>query len=561
MDLRGPRRCRPQRLRPRVGKRRLAATGTAQARVAAARRHHPDSPETQDLAAQFKADRLAEHKRRRLMSWEKHTRPWGGQPILAVAAGLDLLAVAVQDRATGCGASCSLRGPLSELDKSDRVRAVYRRPGRCAAATQRRQHGAVATLNAYRSCQGVGLRGAASREDDGRRRNSDQSEEVANIEIPHRRTVVWGRATSRDALKERGVHLPGNRVSATDTVIVDMAVRAWLIALADDDAEEFPYPPARAVGAGPCAATPTTSWPVPDVSRAPRRPELLEDPTEFCAGYSRHRYLMPVTITSRTGGPNVLVVAANPSCPDDGATKFEQRVAAMAQALPNLITRRTGGVPDLARLDEALVGPRRHDVVEGALARADIIVLAHGRPPSGPRSKQAHLREREWLYARVSQLQRDAEVGGLGSHCLAFGRRVSTLHAPLSSTTIASNCLAPARPCVMDAETFTTLLLPSTGSTPLSTTKSVRAVPLLLLCSTNACSWSCDVFRRALLLTSAYMPLASPARSAFRYVDKAFLAALSSILIPEKHPLSRAKPATAITRVVLPWALSPSRTT
>jgi len=37
------------------------AERTAQAKVAAATRHHPDSPNTQELAAQFKADRLAEH--------------------------------------------------------------------------------------------------------------------------------------------------------------------------------------------------------------------------------------------------------------------------------------------------------------------------------------------------------------------------------------------------------------------------------------------------------------------------------------------------------------------
>ena len=34
---------------------------TARARVAAAKRHHPDSPKTAQLTAEFKADRLALH--------------------------------------------------------------------------------------------------------------------------------------------------------------------------------------------------------------------------------------------------------------------------------------------------------------------------------------------------------------------------------------------------------------------------------------------------------------------------------------------------------------------
>lgn len=37
---------------------------SARARVAALRRHHPNDPETDQCAAQFKADRLAEHIRR-----------------------------------------------------------------------------------------------------------------------------------------------------------------------------------------------------------------------------------------------------------------------------------------------------------------------------------------------------------------------------------------------------------------------------------------------------------------------------------------------------------------
>ncbi len=37
---------------------------SARARVAAAKRHHPNDPKTDQLAAEFKADRLAEHIRR-----------------------------------------------------------------------------------------------------------------------------------------------------------------------------------------------------------------------------------------------------------------------------------------------------------------------------------------------------------------------------------------------------------------------------------------------------------------------------------------------------------------
>ncbi len=37
---------------------------SARARVAAAKRHHPDSPKTAQLTAEFKADRLALHIRR-----------------------------------------------------------------------------------------------------------------------------------------------------------------------------------------------------------------------------------------------------------------------------------------------------------------------------------------------------------------------------------------------------------------------------------------------------------------------------------------------------------------
>lgn len=37
---------------------------TTRARVAAAKRHHPDDPATTELAAEFKADRLALHIQR-----------------------------------------------------------------------------------------------------------------------------------------------------------------------------------------------------------------------------------------------------------------------------------------------------------------------------------------------------------------------------------------------------------------------------------------------------------------------------------------------------------------
>ncbi len=37
---------------------------SARARVAALKRHRPDDPKTVELAAQFKADRLAEHIQR-----------------------------------------------------------------------------------------------------------------------------------------------------------------------------------------------------------------------------------------------------------------------------------------------------------------------------------------------------------------------------------------------------------------------------------------------------------------------------------------------------------------
>ena len=37
---------------------------SARARVAAAKRHHPNSPKTDQLAAEFKADRAAEYIRR-----------------------------------------------------------------------------------------------------------------------------------------------------------------------------------------------------------------------------------------------------------------------------------------------------------------------------------------------------------------------------------------------------------------------------------------------------------------------------------------------------------------
>lgn len=37
---------------------------TARARVAAAKRHHPNDPKTAQLMASFKADRLAQHIRR-----------------------------------------------------------------------------------------------------------------------------------------------------------------------------------------------------------------------------------------------------------------------------------------------------------------------------------------------------------------------------------------------------------------------------------------------------------------------------------------------------------------
>lgn len=69
--------------------------------------------------------------------------------------------------------------------------------------------GAIATLNAYRSCQGVSLRVSASREDDGRGRSSDQSEEVANM--ARGSGFAAGREPSRD---ESGHSLPSDRSMA-----------------------------------------------------------------------------------------------------------------------------------------------------------------------------------------------------------------------------------------------------------------------------------------------------------------------------------------------------------
>lgn len=238
---------------------------------------------------------------------------------------------------------------------------------------------------------------------------------------PHTLAVEWGTRTSRRELRSRGTGLPGWPVRAVARLDPDPEALAVLAAHAAAPADQVAR--SRSLSRSPAPTDPGPPA-LADLPGAPRRlgrpadwtdhgPPRTPCPPASPALASRHRYVMPVCFAAAAGGPNLLVIAANPSCPDDEGT-FVRQVRNLAEAwgaascgVVNLVTRRTLSVPLLAHVaPDDLVGPRQRPTLHRALRQADVVVLAHGGTPAPARSAAAlaHAAERDHLYARLHEL-------------------------------------------------------------------------------------------------------------------------------------------------------------
>lgn len=218
---------------------------------------------------------------------------------------------------------------------------------------------------------------------------------------PHIREVRWHGRRRRDDLKAAGVGIPGIAVTAIGPLEVPDDVRQRLITVPPTRtghptrARRRPMPAPVADGGRqgldlvaviPRRVGLPVSWrdPVPE-------PEVpCDHPGRRCERHTRHRYWLEVPLRRRDdAGPNVLVVGANPTCPDEAAagnTTFA-RVRALGEELGaatlgmvNLATRRTHDVATLAQLPPSeRVGPRQEAMLRAAFGQADLVVLAPGK--------------------------------------------------------------------------------------------------------------------------------------------------------------------------------------
>jgi len=162
-------------------------------------------------------------------------------------------------------------------------------------------------------------------------------------EQPHSRRVVWQDEVVRDDLRRAGIELPK----------LGAAYAFGRVRQRDQDAPQAPPvqqpPPLRSRTRRPPSprtrtGTVTGRWADPDIESEPWEP----CPVGRCDAHTTHRYLLEVPLlTSAAGGPHVLVVGANPSCPDEQWSSnflaqlrpLAGHLGAASMGIVNLITR------------------------------------------------------------------------------------------------------------------------------------------------------------------------------------------------------------------------------
>jgi len=214
---------------------------------------------------------------------------------------------------------------------------------------------------------------------------------------PHQRRVGWQDRLNRLDLEGQGIRFPtrevvalarlvGGRVRSTPALPARPVRSPWakVARAAPPDAGTRPPLDPRTV---PHRQRGPRTWTDEEHAVAPR----MTCPTGTCCDHTEHRYLLDVPLPKPIGGgPHVLVVGTNPSCPDDLSARFLGSVRDLADDLGaascgivNLLSRRTRSVALLKQQLEAdpdldLVGGRQRQVLEAAVHRVDLVVLAHG---------------------------------------------------------------------------------------------------------------------------------------------------------------------------------------
>lgn len=228
-------------------------------------------------------------------------------------------------------------------------------------------------------------------------------------EHPHVVDVEWLGRRPRAAVVAAGVVIPGIAVTAIGPLHLPAETRAELASAPLRDPHvaprvarpraagrhapaPAPAPPSegRECGADVLASLPRrSSGPVSWRDPVPEPPVPCDHPSSRCRQHTQHRYWLEVELRQPDPrGPNVLVVGANPTCPDrpalnnttyDRVRRLGDELGAASLGMVNLATRRTAGVAGLRQVPaEERVGPRQPEVLREALARADLVVLATG---------------------------------------------------------------------------------------------------------------------------------------------------------------------------------------
>lgn len=120
-------------------------------------------------------------------------------------------------------------------------------------------------------------------------------------------------------------------------------------------------------------------------------------------------------------------MGVNPTCPDVDhprnqtyrqVRRLATGIGAASCGMVNLATRRTGNVSELMSVDGELVGPRHEGMLKEAFARADLVVLAHGRIEGSRRSVLEPLRDQLMTLVEVERSRGlvVAQVGEFPSH-------------------------------------------------------------------------------------------------------------------------------------------------
>lgn len=246
-----------------------------------------------------------------------------------------------------------------------------------------------------------------------------------DVTHPHTRPVTWGPQVRRTALTAAGLLLPGIHVKALGELPVAAAIGQLLEQAADgrlEPAHPAPTTPAQVVPAD----APSIGW-LELVGRRLGHPaswadeqiaaEELEECRHTirpCGQHTRHRYWLSVPVRRPSpDGPNVLVVGANPTCPDEptpGNTTVNRVVAfadllsAASIGMVNVASRRTQTFADLRThpVDDRW-GPRQEPMLRRAMGQADVIVVAWGNDAASWFPDEAE---------RVSALLLDAQTAG-----------------------------------------------------------------------------------------------------------------------------------------------------